>query len=104
MDRRYSEIIEPLGAHTQVTPDAATTLGFASLTLPSGQVQFARGVLIQTAVNPVRFTLDGTTPTASLGFILTPAMGTLRLDLETSTVLRIINTVAASVVDYQWFQ
>ncbi len=79
------------GAHTQVTADTAQVL-----TAPAG----AQGVIIQ-ANGGVRYTVDGTTPTASLGFRIDATSGE-RLIYLMGTSLRIINESAGTVTDYQF--
>lgn len=104
MDRRYSEIIIPVSTHQTATPDAATTL--TPPTLQMGNVTYtATGLYLSTDTTNIRFTLDGTTPTTTVGFLLTPTLGVVRIDLDSgASRLRVINVTAANTIQFQWFR
>ena len=88
---------KPLGSHTQNSSlNSAVTL-----TPPNDSVS---KLLIQATGKNVRFTLDGTTPTASKGFRLTVGDPALLIMLEKGTTIKVIGEHNNSVIDYQWGQ
>lgn len=91
MDRfRYPDIV---GTHgTDTTISTATTL-----TPPVG----ATKLILQAQGQDVRYTLDGTTPTASVGFILY-AGDTATIPVGQSAVVKVIEATSGGAVAYQW--
>lgn len=86
-------VFNPIGAHT-----SDTSLGTAkTLTRPTG----ANVLRIQAFAQPIRYTLDGTTPTASTGFKI--AVGEI-VDIETPTSvsIKLIEETASASIQYQW--
>ncbi|MBI1296672.1 hypothetical protein GC175_17085 [bacterium] len=84
----------PVGTHqTDDTVSAATTL-----TPPNG----ANSVLLQALNQNVRYTLNGTTPTATTGFRLTAGRDPVIVPMTEQTMLRVIEEVAGAVLQYQW--
>ena len=82
----------PVGSHTtDATVSAATTL-----TRPAG----ATRLLLQTSTQNVRFTLDGTTPTATTGFLVTTTDGPVTI--ETVLDVEVIEVAASATIQYQW--
>lgn len=97
----YAEVValkswnwEPVGSHTTVTPTASTTL-----TAPDG----AEALLICVEDNNIRYTLDGTTPTAGGTGILLET-GTVILEFGGTSVIKIIQEAVAAAVNYQWLK
>lgn len=83
-----------VGSHT-----ANSSLSSAvTLTRPAG----AQRIMIQAFTQNVRFTLDGTTPTASTGFRLD--VGTYLVIPFTGTAIKIIEETASASVQYQWMK
>lgn len=60
----------------------------------------AKSVLIQATVDDVRFTLDGTTPTAAIGFRLFADGFPLLFELNERTILKFFGEGATSVLQY----
>lgn len=86
----------PIGAHTRVGVDTKQTL-----TAPDG----GSILLIQAEGGTVRYTFDGTDPTATLGFRLGTADGERRIDLGgASPAIEVIGEAAGYFVNYQWFR
>lgn len=84
-----------VGTHqTDTTISSATVL-----TLPSG----ANGVLLQCTGQNVRYTLDGTTPTSTVGFVLvanaSPVLITFPND---DTVVTVIESAASGAIQFQF--
>jgi hypothetical protein len=89
--------IAPLSAHVALSALASVN----SLTVPDGG---ARKLLFQVTTGAVRVTFDGTTPTASVGFrFATDATAVPTFfHVSSSTVIKVIEETAGSVVQYQW--
>lgn len=81
-----------IGAHTSDTVDTATVVS-----PPAG----ARTLLVQAVAQPIRYTLDGTTPTASVGFRLQVGESILIHVVPNMTLTFIEETTDGSIV-YQW--
>lgn len=87
---------KPLGDHTSnSTLSTATTLARAA----GGTL-----LLVQAITQNVRLTLDGTTPTASVGFQLKagdpPALWPVPVEAE----VKVIEETASANIQYQWGQ
>lgn len=92
----YSEYnILPAGLHTRVAVDTAQAI---SVPKP------ANGLIIQAEVGTIRYTIDGSTATATNGFRLTPTDGERRLDLYSGIIVSVIGEAAGSFVDYIKFR
>ena len=59
-------------------------------------------LLIQAFTNNVRYTLDGTTPTASLGFVLTAGDAPLVIPIGSATIVKVIEETASASIDFQF--
>lgn len=81
------------GAHSS----GATISSATTLTPPAG----ANRILIQALTQNVRFTLDGTTPTASLGFQLKAGDPPVLISVRDAT-LKVIEETATASLQYQW--
>ena len=81
-----------LGSHTtDATISASTTI------TPHAD---ANALLLQAFTNNIRYTLDGTTPTASTGFQLA-AGEVLLIDLHSSMTIKIIEETASASAQWQ---
>lgn len=76
----------------------ATISTATALTIPSD----ASGVMLQADTADVRFTIDGTTPTSTLGLILSSTAAPLRIDLYPGAVVTVISATGA--INYQFFR
>ena len=85
---------EPVGAHV----DGPTISSATTLTAPAN----ATKILIQALDQNVRFTLDGTAPTATKGFRLTAGDPPILIPLGNTTVLKVIQEAATADLQYQW--
>lgn len=84
----------PVGDHTvEDELDTAVTL-----TPPAGATQ----VLIQALTANIRYTIDGSTPTATAGFVLYVLADPLAIRLGAGGELQIIEESAGAVAQYQW--
>ncbi len=72
---------------------AATTL-----TPPSG----ATKLLVQTITQNIRYTIDGTSPTASLGFQLRAGDPPIVIPVWPGTTIKVIQEAATAVLTEQW--
>lgn len=83
----------PSGAHT-----SDTTISVAqTLTIPTG----TSWVLIQALGANIRMTLDGTTPTASVGFQIKNGNPPLRIPVGTGMTIKVIQESSGGIVEYQ---
>lgn len=98
-----SDAYEPVGVHTTNSSLAsAVTLTRPSLSSYPNANQI-RLLQIQAFSQNVRYTLDGTTPTASVGFqLLAGQVATFGID--PATVVSVIQEAASASVQYQWFR
>ena len=83
-----------LGAHVNDADISAA----AVLTPASG----ATMLLIQASGADVRFTLDGTTPTAAVGFTLVAGLGPTIILIEDGMTITMIEETTDAILDYQW--
>ena len=84
----------PVGTHKSITPNAAT-----GIPVPGG----ATGILMQTRTQNVRFTLDGTTPTSTVGFQLSTSNNDITyLPLKEGTTIIVISETSGAVFQYQF--
>ena len=81
-------------------PHIATTLGAGVHTMyvPPG----ANCVLIQATAQNIRFTLTGTTPTASVGFQLTAGDSPVLIGLEQNTTLQFFREASGAILQYSF--
>lgn len=87
--------LNPLGSHsTDATISSATTI------TPETNADY---VAIQAFTNAVRYTLDGTTPTASVGFRIA-ANDSDVVSVGPNTVIKVIEETASASVQWQSFQ
>ena len=93
-DWRDALNFDPIGAH--VTDAVISTA--AALTPPTG----ATKILIQALSQNVRFTLDGSTPTAAIGFQLAAGDPPIVIPLGTGMTIKVIEEAATASLQYQW--
>ena len=84
----------PVGDH--VSDDGIDSA--ATLTPPAT----ANALLIQALAQDVRFTLDGTTPTASVGFLLRSDDQPLVIDIGPGMTIQVIEESPTATIEYQW--
>lgn len=93
-DPRDIWFFEPVGAHV----DGPTLTSAVTLTPPTG----ATKIMLQALTQNVRFTLDGTTPTASLGFQLKAGDPAVIVQIGNDVTLKVIEETATADLQYQW--
>jgi hypothetical protein len=87
---------DPVGAHTR-----NATLGTVvdlSATRPAG----ADKIMIQAEGQNVRYTLDGTTPTVTVGFLLLNGTAAIVIECSDTTSIQILESAVGGVVNYIW--
>lgn len=87
-------LFTPVGAHS----DGATISSATVLTAPAG----ANRLLIQALTQNVRYTLDGTTPTATKGFQLKAGDPPVLIPFRAGIVITVIEETATADLQYQW--
>lgn len=88
-------ILRPVGSHTtNGSVSAAVTL-----TRPAG----ASFVRIETTTQAIRYTTDGTTPTAATGFLIAVGVPT-DIYVGSGNTLKVIQAASAASIQYQWFR
>lgn len=87
--------LRPVGAHSS----GATISNATVITIPSG----ARYIRLQALTQNVRYTLDGTTPTTSVGFQLKAGDPPISLWVETGVALTVIQESATASLQYQFY-
>lgn len=85
-----------LGAHVSVTDNSLNSV--ATLAPATG----ATKLLIQALTQNVRYTLDGTTPSATVGFQLKAGDPPLLIPLSAGVTVKVIEETASAVIQYQW--
>lgn len=84
-----------IGTHTTLGTLATAT----ALTTPTG----ADLIQLQVFAQNIRYTLDGTTPTATTGFQVS-AGSCIVIDIGLDHTLKIIEETATATIQYQWFR
>ena len=84
--------IRPVGTHN----DGLTISSAVTITTTG-----AEKILMQALTQNIRYTLDGTTPTATLGFQLLSGDPPLLIILEDKVVLKVIEETATADLQYQ---
>lgn len=90
----FGHLFNPIGAHTTDATISAAT----DLTKPAG----ATALILQATGQAVRYTLDGTTPTASTGFRLA---ANERVELAIGSgvsIVKVIEETSSGAVQWQW--
>jgi hypothetical protein len=93
-DWRDALFFDPVGAHN----DGLAIAAAATLTVPAG----ASKIMLQAHAQNVRFTLDGTVPTATLGFQLKSGDPPLVIPIGNNTVIKVIEEAATADLQYQF--
>jgi hypothetical protein len=88
----------PIGAHA----DGTTISSATTLSPPAGLETNVAKLLIQALGQNVRYTLDGTVPTASKGFRLLVGDQPVVIELGSNTVIKVIEETATADIQYQW--
>lgn len=86
----------PLGDHESRILDTATVYS------PGDQPKNAMFILVQAITANIRFTLDGSDPTATVGFQIVAGDPAVIIPLAKNTVLNFIAEAANAVLQYQW--
>ena len=84
----------PLGDHKSIIIDAEYS--------PGDQPQGATLLLVQAIVQDIRFTLDGTAPTPTVGFELVADDPPVLIPVSSRTVVNFCAEAAGAVLQYQW--
>ena len=87
---------ERIGAHVD-----SPTISSATILTPTASIGITK-LLIQTMTQNVRYTLDGTTPTASLGFQLKAGDPPIIIPVDSSNTITVIQEAATADLNYQW--
>lgn len=95
-DPRDTFEFSPVGSNINGTDISSAE----TLTPPAG----ATKILIQAITQNLRYTLDGTTPEAAVGFQLKAGDPPLLIPLGIGTSLKVIEEAATCVPNYQWGQ
>jgi hypothetical protein len=83
----------PMGAHV-----ATSGSGLGALTPPAG----ATKLMIQCSTQAIRYTLDGSTPSATQGFYLTANAAPVTIPISSGTIVQIAVVASGAWVNYQW--
>lgn len=62
----------------------------------------AEGILIQALTQNIRFTLEGTTPTASVGFQLKAGDPPLFIEIESGVILKFFREASGAILEYEY--
>jgi len=84
----------PIGAHS----DGLNITAVVELAVPEG----ATKIMLQAFTQNVRYTLDGTDPTATLGFQLVASAPPVTLIVESRATVKVIEEAATADLQYQW--
>src|SRR5262245_23468178 len=87
-------IYNPVGAHTTNSSLSSAV----TLTVPMGAAQI---LVMQAFGQAIRYTLDGTVPTASTGFRLAAGESDV-IPVSADTTIKVIEETASASVQYQW--
>lgn len=87
-------LFTPVGAHQDGTAISSAT----PLVAPAG----ATKLLIQALTQNARYTLDGTTPTASKGFQLKAGDPPVLIPYRAGTTITVIEETATADLQFQW--
>jgi hypothetical protein len=88
----------PIGAHV----DGTAISSAVTLSPPAGLATNVAKLLIQAGTQNIRYTLDGTTPTATKGFRLVVGDPPIIIPIGGNTVVKVIEETATADIQYQW--
>lgn len=88
----------PIGAHS----DGADISSAAEIERPAALAVGVAKLLIQALTQNVRYTLDGTTPTATTGFQLVAGDPPIIIPIGGSTTVKVIEEAATADLQFQW--
>jgi hypothetical protein len=86
--------IEPVGSHTQATVSGTVV----TLSRPDG----TNKILIQSLDQNIRVTIDGTTPTTTLGFQIKAGDPAVIINVAPRTIIKFISETGSASVQYLW--
>jgi len=86
--------LNPVGSHS----DGVDISSAVTLTPATGSVK----LLIQALEQNIRYTLDGTVPTASKGFQIKAGDPPITIPIGDDTVIKVIEEAATADMQYQW--
>ncbi len=90
----FGNTFNPIGDNTT----NASLSAHVHLTPPEG----ATKILMQAITKDIRYTLDGTTPTATVGFLLVASVAPTLINIGADTAIAIIEKEASASINYQW--
>ncbi len=93
-DWRDALFFNPIGAHS----DGLAIAAAQTLTVPAG----ASKIMMQAHAQNVRFTLDGTVPTATTGFQLKSGDPPLVIPIGINTIIKVIEEAVSADLQYQF--
>ncbi len=94
---REGRVFRPVGSHARNTSiDTAATI------TPTGDAVGAEYIMIQALAQNVRFTLDGSVPTAAQGFRLAVGDRQVLPLVPNITQIKVISETAGAAVEYQY--
>jgi hypothetical protein len=82
-----------VGGHSS----SATLSSAFTITVPAT----ANKIIMEAVTQNIRFTLDGTTPTATLGFRVIAGTGPLMVPVVPAQTVKVIEETASAVLQYQ---
>lgn len=94
----------PIGPHLQdTTISSATVLAPSTVGLASDEMEDqVNCILLQCLTRDVRYTLDGTTPTSSVGFVLSAGSPPMLIYITPGVVVTVIESIATASVEFQF--
>lgn len=87
-------LLQPFSTHVSVTITGAFS--------PASRPAEAEWLLVQALTQNARYTLDGTTPTAALGFQLKAGDPPMLIPLGKDLYPRFFPETAGTILQYQW--
>lgn len=93
------DVFNPVGAHQQRADlTVARTFDRPNVTPP------AYALIVFALTQSVRYTLDGSAPTPTIGFRITAGNDPIVITFGPNTTIRMVEEAATAVLDYQWGQ
>lgn len=88
----------PISTHN----DGLAISSAQTIAIPDGLARNVAKLLIQAVGQNVRYTLDGTTPTATKGFQLKAGDPPIIIPVGGNTTIKVIEETATADLQYQW--